>query len=41
MGGRAFPGEDGNATSGKMLEMVVEGQNVYIVSRTYIFIACA
>jgi len=31
MGGRAFPGEDGNATSGKMLEMVVEGQNVYIV----------
>ncbi|KLO08266.1 DnaJ-domain-containing protein [Schizopora paradoxa] len=31
MGGRAFVDEDGNVVNGRSLDMVVEGQNVYIV----------
>lgn len=40
MGGRAFVDEDGNVVNGKSLDMVVEGQNVYIVSYVCYFCKC-
>lgn len=35
LGGRAYVDEDGNIVPGKQLEMVVEGDDVYIVSIIY------